>query len=235
MNHRGDIDIFGASWKNFFSWVKGERLGEENRDCLEERIDVLREAQMLFRSSMNFAEMDSKDQKALAGFRTEERPRWFWFGHIVAAGRFKKAICSNDENVSRALDHIPLDGPIVEKNYRNFVRTLLLSFVDGGVGLGSATRLLCMKRPDYFVCLNGANIEHLCRSFKIPRNTNLDTYWNRIVKPVMGSTWWSSAEPTESREKEVWGGRAAFLDALFYSESQSPFRCPKGQPGLARE
>jgi hypothetical protein len=71
------------------------------------------------------------------------------------------------------LDHIPADGYVSEEQFINFKRHFDLAFQgkahQGGVA--TASRLLAMKRPDMFVCVNNANRKGNCKAFGSPPST----------------------------------------------------------------
>ncbi|OCG63137.1 hypothetical protein [Gilliamella sp. GillExp13] len=144
---------------------------------------------------------------------------WKWFGSMVGAGVFHSKINNNDPNISNALNCIPLTGPVNEANYNQFIKIFKQAFPAGKCGIGIASRLLAMKRPDYFVCLDGQNRPALCKDFGIPQKIDLETYWEQIIARIIDSVWWSSSCPDDSRkkeEKQAWNGRVAMIDAIFY-------------------
>jgi hypothetical protein len=152
---------------------------------------------------------------------SDEVPKgWGWFGPMGSAGRFKNRVNENDINLSRALDAIPLEGEVREEHYSKFIENYRKAFrKELGRGLGTATRLLAIKRPDYFVCLDKANRRGLCKAFEITLgNHDYDRYWSSIVERIFLSQWWNSPRPTDGRAMKVWDGRAAFLDSLYYVE-----------------
>ena len=125
------------------------------------------------------------------------------------------------EGLSAALDLIPAEGEVSQRDYDRYVARFLQSFADAEsdrVGaLPSASRLLAMKRPDVFVCVSNGNKPLLCENFGVLRSTlQLDTYWQTIVEPMMQTDWWNVPPPTEQVERAVWEGRAALLDVLYW-------------------
>jgi hypothetical protein len=73
------------------------------------------------------------------------------------------------------LDWTPLGGPVQRGDYEAFIRGYKAAFPKRNGqpfrhGLATATRLLAMKRPDYFVCLDKANQPGLSREFGIAIN-----------------------------------------------------------------
>jgi hypothetical protein len=74
-----------------------------------------------------------------------------------------------------------------------------------------------MKRPDFFVCVNGGNIPRLAKALVFaPSNIKLGNYLERIIKPIRQSPWYNEPRPT-GREMELWDARAAMLDAIYYA------------------
>lgn len=70
---------------------------------------------------------------------------------MVGAGKFKNRINTKNEFISETLEQSPLTGPVGEADYKNFVTQFKLAFPDGVAGIAIASRLLAMKRTDYFV------------------------------------------------------------------------------------
>jgi len=85
--------------------------------------------------------------------------------------------------------------------------------------LATATRLLAMKRPDVFVCLDSKNRSALCKDFGVVQSKlDYDRYWNEIVERIFDSDWWINPKPKDDIEKDVSNSRAAFLDSIYYEE-----------------
>ena len=109
---------------------------------------------------------------------------------------------------------IPLDGDISRDHYQHFTDRFLKAFKRSGMAL--ASRLLAMKRPDTFVCVNNLNRQGLFSAFRLSPSTDAEAYWE-LIERVRASTWWNVPPPAAGDEREVWSARAAFLDALFYT------------------
>lgn len=137
---------------------------------------------------------------------------------MKGAGRFRNAIDRNDVNLSAALDRIPRDGLVSEEHYRAFIDSFLRAFPKGGDGIAVATRLLSMKRPDMFVCLDSKNRAALCKEFGIAQNKlEYERYWREIIERLRLADWWNAPCPNGGEEKAIWLGRTALLDALYYT------------------
>ena len=79
--------------------------------------------------------------------------------------------------------------------------------------LASATRLLALKRPDIFVCIDDKNKKHLCEKYGIiERELTLDTYWSLIMR-IRESLWFKEYSTTIYKKYQV-----ALLDCIYYYE-----------------
>ncbi|MER9291874.1 hypothetical protein NKI44_27105 [Mesorhizobium sp. M0614] len=73
-----------------------------------------------------------------------------------------------------------------------------------------------MKRPDFFVCVNGGNQTNLAGALAFaPTTISLDNYWERIVVPIQQAPWFTTPRPA-GRDLELWDARIAMLDAIYY-------------------
>lgn len=189
----------------------------------EGRIGVLRAAREWFTTHDSFAEMPVQERKRIAGIAVEPNGSidWLWFGSMVGAGNFKHLVIESPEGLSAALDAIPLGGPVERNHYVDFARRFQAAFAGrrgGGDGaIATATRLLALKRPDYFVCVDSKNRRELCAAFQVRVSLNLIDYWDSLCERIHEAAWWLAPEPNvDDASRDVWLGRAAFLDVLFY-------------------
>jgi hypothetical protein len=163
---------------------------------------------------LHFHNIDHDSRRGIAGFGEVEGIDWLWFGSMKGAGYYKQAINQNSQQVSEALDKIPLTGEITEQHFNQYLELFRTAFEKSGIA--TATRLLAMKRPDYFICLDSKNRSKLCEAFVIPKTVGLDDYWEKVVERLTDSNWWNSEQPEDPQQRRIWSGRAAFLDVLFY-------------------
>lgn len=220
--------LLSYSWDEYVT-----KLAGHGRPHLEQRVRVLRQAAVIFASENSFADISSLERKALAGFIGSNEVgtlshladlNWGWFGSMKGAGVFKNRVSDKsnggncDRHLSAALDCIAPLGIITETDYRRFVERFRKAFADSARQgqIASASRLLAMKRPDYFVCIDKENRQELSDDLGYPASTlSFETYWDLVVEPVMTATWWQVPRPAGS-EGHIWDGRAAMLDALYY-------------------
>lgn len=205
-------EIMTMSWSKFLKGVKADP-----QHGFKERCELLALVRQAFEDHNSFAGMDLGPRKTIAGLPNEWNSNWGWFGSMSGAGYYHQAVNNNNPHLSDALDFIPLSGEVTRDNYNSYIEEFLLTFPNGRDGVGIASRLLALKRPDYFVCLDSKNKTQLCKDFGI-KQSGMDyiRYWDDVVCRVMDSNWWNSPKPSNTRAAQVWSGRAAMLDALFY-------------------
>lgn len=214
-------NILSLQWDEYYKKIRGT-INEKDYS-FSERIEVLQKINNYFTEKQIFSSFTKLQRKQVAGLIDDgSEIKWKWFGSMVGAGVFHSKINNNDPNISNALNCIPLTGPVNEAHYNQFIKTFKLAFPTGKCGIGIASRLLAMKRPDYFVCLDGQNRSALCKDFGIPQKIDFETYWEQIIARIIDSVWWSSSCPEDSRkeEKQAWNGRVAMIDAIFYQHKE---------------
>lgn len=204
--------IMTMPWQEFLKEVQEDRV-----HSLDMRCALLEKTTAAFEQYGQFTNMPESFRRLIAGFSTNVDPNWAWFGKMSRARVFYDNICNNNPHISDALDEIPLQGKVTKGHYAAFIAKFSQAFSAGGRGIGVTTRLLAMKRPDYFVCLDSKNQEQLCSDFGIPSSMKDDSqYWDDVVCRILNSVWWNEPEPQLEQEHRVWRGRAAMLDAIFY-------------------
>lgn len=211
-----EVPMMNRNWDEFLNKVKNE-----TSHGLDRRLRVIEIAKSLFDKVDHFNELTEDERKFVAGvpnkLEIEGAEDWGYFGSMKGAGIFKKKIRENDKSISKALDQIPLSGQITKKHYENYIKYFTQTF--SGNYIATATRLLCMKRPDTFVCFDSKNRSALCKDFGIIQSEmDYDRYWDDIVERIYDSDWWQNPNPKNKKEEKVNEARAAFLDSLYYEE-----------------
>lgn len=207
------VDLASLSWPGFFARVRAEQH-PPGHPLMQERLQVIRAIRQLFAQQAHFREVDYPGRRKIAGLFKSANPDFLLFGSMRWVGFFRKAIKDNNEGISLALDEVPLDGDVSRDQYERFTARFLKAFKNAGMAL--ASRLLAMKRPDTFVCVNNQNREGLFQAFRLIPSRDAEAYWG-LIERVRACTWWNAPPPTAGDELEVWKARAAFLDALFYT------------------
>jgi len=204
--------IMSMSWRSFYNAVQQDPYHGFNERC--ELLDLVREA---FKKASSFAKMNIGIRKTIAGLPNDFNEHWGWFGSMKGAGYFHKAVNENNLHLSAALDFIPLDGAVGHEHYDSYIKEYKKAFPKIGYGIGTSSRLLALKRPDYFVCLDSKNMDLLCRDLGIKQTgMNYERYWDDVVLRILDSVWWNEPKPSDEKAMRVWLGRAAMLDAIFY-------------------
>ena len=205
-------EVMAMSWSKFLKGVKADPFHGFEKRC--ELLVLVRDS---FLSHNSFSEMDLGVRKTIAGLPNDWNEQWGWFGGMSGAGYYHQAINENNPHISSALDQIPIEGAITPEHYHAYIDEFVQAFPHGRDGVGIASRLLALKRPDQFVCLDSKNKQQLCKDFGIKQSgMDYERYWDDVVCRIMDSVWWNSPKPLQNKAALVWLGRAAMLDALFY-------------------
>ena len=207
-------EIMSMSWDEYY-----RRVQEDPYHGYEQRCHLLEIAHDAFNQNGSFLNMEIGLRKTIAGLPNDFNEYAGWFGSMKGAGFYHQAINNNNEHISRSLDFIPLDGAVTKNHYDSYISEFVQAFQNGRHGVGIASRLLALKRPDYFVCLDSKNKSNLCKDFGIKSaNMTYERYWEDLICRIHDSVWWNSPTPLSELERRVWKGRAAMLDAIFYEE-----------------
>ncbi|MFZ1570035.1 MAG: phospholipase D-like domain-containing protein [Thiolinea sp.] len=204
--------VMSMSWAQYFRKVKADRY-----HGFSERCELLEIVKLAFLNYPNFAAMELPLRKIIAGLPNEQDHRSGWFGSMKGAGYYHQAVNENNKHLSLALDEIPLRGIVTRTEYEKYISEFTRAFPNGRDGIGTASRLLALKRPDQFVCLDSKNRRTLCIDFGIASTKmTYASYWDEIIERILDAPWWNSKRPRSAEQSAVWAGRAAMLDAIFY-------------------
>nr|AOH36970.1 hypothetical protein BGP89_11910 [Luteimonas sp. JM171] len=203
-------------WAEFMRRIRADKT-----HGMRQRLAVLARARELFSRAGGFGKLSEYDRRCLSGVQKPSiQPdglNWGYFGQMSAFGSYSPIINLNAREFSRALFCIPLAGRIERHHYDAYCEALYKIEGASPTWIGMATRLLTMKRPDRFVCVDSANRDGLCKYFGVaPTTTTLENYWERIIQPMALMPWWLAEIPRNPVEQQVWLGRAAMLDAIYY-------------------
>lgn len=211
--------LASMSWDDF-----SKRAQEDKFHDFTRRIELVRAIQSMFAKSGSFMDLSVAEWKGVAGILPPseaveakmEGHEWGWFGSMNRATVFSKAIQRKKLGIAEALDQIPKRGDVTRHQFENYVDAFRKT-LEARDPIGSATRLITMKRPDLFVCVDGPNKNGLAEALNFsPTTLSLDNYWDRIIEPVHQAHWFNSERPS-GPEMELWDARVAMLDAIYYS------------------
>lgn len=205
------IDVM--TWDSYMNSIK-----QEDSAVIKARITILDKAQEIFSKYSSFNDIPLDYRKCLAGF-AEKMPGvkdvdWRFFGSMQGAGQYKNAI-NTGSAIAKAIDMIPLHGDITEKQFKQYCNVFKQESKNP---LACATRLLAIKRPDTFICIDSKNKKNLCKAFRIPQaHLTLDSYWELIVERVKRMAWYEERGGT--RDKAIKNYQVAMLDCFYYEEN----------------
>lgn len=181
----------------------------------DNRIVQLKKSKQLFKTP--FSKLTDGDRKRLAGVPTRaennnKHINWNAFGHMGGYGDFSRAIIKNDFHIAKAIDSIPMEGNVSHENYNSYIKEFMKAFPNAKNPLSSATRLLSLKRPDIFVCVDGPNKKKLCNQYDIPHSKlTVDTYWELLIERIRQDVWYNEKVISELKKYQV-----AMLDCIYY-------------------
>lgn len=210
------------SWRDFVKLAR-----QDLHHDFKKRIKLVREIQQMFAKTVYFGNLSVAECKGIAGVLGGIEAEaaglgdfdWGWFGSMGGAGTFAELIGQQDDAITAALDSVPRRGDVTESQFDAYVIAFTEAFSRSSrvARLGPATRLLAMKRPDVFVCVNSGNRIGLAEALSFaPTTLSLDNYWERVIEPIQQAPWFNEPRPT-GRDMELWDARAAMLDAIYYS------------------
>lgn len=222
----------GKKWARFNSLLSimpwSEFVKRARRDYLDfkKRMELVREIQQMFSKTASFANLSVAETKGIAGVLGHVEAEgagldgleWGWFGSMGGAGTFAELIGLGDQKLATALDGIPKRGDVTKAHFDSYAAAFTAAFSDSSrtARLAPATRLLAMKRPDFFVCVNGGNKAGLATALSFaPTTIKLENYWERIIEPIQQAPWYNAPRPI-GEETELWDARVAMLDAIYY-------------------
>lgn len=218
---RIDSDLLKMDWAAFIHEAR-----KDPNHHFETRMKFLRYLQTLFAREQSFESLTVSEWKAVAGIVHPdavansglEKYQIGWFGSMQGSGSFTKLIANKDSRIAKAIDCIPRRGPVKEEDFNRFCVLFESAFADSArTGrYPTATRLLAMKRPDLFVCVNNGNKASLAEALHFaPSTLSLVNYWERVIEPISLAKWYNAPRP-EGADEEAWDCRAALVDAIHY-------------------
>ncbi len=209
--------LFDATWEEYAGWIirkdqRGERRHQilPHRDSSESYVGTAKRCRKLFQRSATLRRMSPRDAKYVAGFVDGST----LFGSTTSNGRFKAWVGRRPARLDSALRQIPLVGPVAPWREAAFwtawgkLRSL---------GVGTASRLLAMKRPDLYLCVNNANRDRLAEvsGLSVTRLKEPEGYRD-LHQMIWNSPWSRSPRPPRGAERDIWDCRVALLDCFVY-------------------
>ena len=198
-------ELLMMEWPEYYDSVKYDEI-----HSVDSRLTLLEKSCELFSRHGSFGAIPEEGRLGIAGLITTDEIDWKMFGYMGGKGEFQQHVKQPNPGISDALEEIPLTGDVSKRHFDKFRGEIEQAFDWHPNAI--ATRLLAMKRPDYFVCLDKKNKELLCKQLGIKKSISLEEYWELIVERILRSNWWLTPEPLDENERRIWNCRAAFLD-----------------------
>ena len=88
-------------------------------------------------------------------------------------------------------------------------------------GMGVATRLLALARPDKCVSLNGQSRVLLVAKFRNVGQLTTPNGYGKMLQELYRQPWYCEPEPRDQNERELWSMRAALIDCFVYERPKS--------------
>jgi hypothetical protein len=206
----GDIEgLTMWSWAEYFRLL---RKGNQREEVpLTDWLEFLEHVRQQWGACQwSLARVPRNVRREIASIPMEARV----FG-TIGQGYFLQAVVEASPGIDKALTHIPRTGSVSDSDWISFSTKYSKAFSNAAVG--SASRLLCLWRPDVFFSANEGSNYVLSRSFGFSR-ASLKTwagYWE-AVKLVGLRPWSTAAKPVGTLAERCWQGRVALLDVLMY-------------------
>lgn len=214
-----------VGWPDFFKQLRrvdGSKHYVFHRAAQESYLDVIAYVQERFARHGSLAQMSREERSNVAGTNTHSK--FGYFGTTHSVGSFTHAVLTSPALIDRALDRIPLGykQQVTRAEFDRFFaefERFAKSLPKPRPAVGCASRLLAMKRPDTFLCVNGENRARLAKAFGFSdvELRRASGYW-KLCEHIWSLPWYSSHQPGNVDQRSAWRARAALVDAFYYAD-----------------
>jgi hypothetical protein len=174
------------------SWPQLYRQIEKTR-YFDDRLKMLSAIRSFYGPGKRFSDLTLEQRWKVGGICADEPMlKWRLFGSMAGAIPFKQRIRDNRQEISKALNCIPWCSAVTSSHFQQFLEIFRTAFVYAKPynGLATASRLLAIKRPDYFMCVDGPNKKPLATKLRVPVSSfTLDSYWDLTLQ-LIDTPWW---------------------------------------------
>jgi hypothetical protein len=214
-----------VGWTEFFRLLRkvdGTNHYVFKRKQEESYLGVIDYVQDCFARDGSLSRMEREERSNVAATNTHSV--YGLFGTTHSVGSFTHAVLTTPALIDRALDRIPFDSrrPVTKAEFDSFFaefQKFAKSLSPPRPAVGCASRLLAMKRPDSFVCVNGENRTRLARAFGFS-DAELRTvsgYW-KLCEHLWSLSWHRSPRPKSRYQLDAWKARVAVIDAVYSTD-----------------
>jgi len=210
------LERLDMSWSDFAARINGQEGRKAGPDFhisvrgeSPSYFEELDAAQQLFNRQIPFAQLAAPERMQLLGVGKRSTGL---LGSMRLAGNAKGLVSKDPQAIGLVLDALPLTGDVSLVQAEALLRELTSL---RGVGLGVATRLFAVKRPDLFVSVNRGSSPQLMALLdgKVIRTVG---NYVELLRRVWNTAWHRSDRPTKAADAALWDRRAALLDAALY-------------------
>lgn len=202
------------TWPEFIEiLLAGERSGRITGNTRHRPgyLPTVEHCREIFQKHRRLAKMPLADRQFVAGTTRGAG----WFGYMTVAGKFVNRVNDDPSSLDAALDNVPRIGTMDKANFDAFAGKYRWE----RSGVGTASRLAAMKRPDLFICIDSKNRSEIAKAFGVSASSlqTFEGYWD-LIQRIWRCPWWRAAEPKPALHRRVWAARVALLDSLYYDE-----------------
>lgn len=184
----------------------------------------LKKCQKFFRKYKSLKDMPPEDLRIIMGVKLKGDLEYYeyrdFFGGLNIP-KLKGFLNSKGNHyspksiikISNALDTIPIEGEITKDQYDQFIQKLFNAMgydIETSTSIALPSRLLAMKRPDQFLCLNAGN-RKLIFDYSGIDVKNHANYW-KLHQFIKLSKWYRQRDECEKLAPYI----VAFIDSLTY-------------------
>ncbi|MCA9774422.1 MAG: hypothetical protein KC466_18535 [Myxococcales bacterium] len=226
---RPKLDEINLTWDEYeeFLWAANERdsgvlIGpsEENSHLAE-----LERCRPYFDEYSSFSAIPKDGQRLIAGLKNSGSHGCFGTGY--GNGSFVQLVENKPERIGDFIDRIPRTGNVEPSLVEECLNGLASIRAEHRVLLGTAGRLLVVKRPDLFMPVNTANRNGIKKLFGFaPASSSVD--YSKVVgeyvslhERIWCLPWFSSPRPPRKPSNLIHDARVALLDIAVYDPPPS--------------
>lgn len=202
-----------------------------------DRSGMLNEIQEIFKklddSNIKFENLELDERRMIIGNSKDINNKYRAFGGLASGGKAQQILLNQDDtkntelrSIIEELDKIELLNednmchPVSETIVRN-----ILKIVMGieGCGISTVTRLLAVKRPDLFLCVNDGNQDSIKElfGFRISGKYEIDKYI-QLLKMIYNTDYFNHKLTKEEKQDEalvtISKYRVALLDSYLLQD-----------------
>jgi len=186
-------------------------------------VDTIKSAAPLFRRR-NWDNLTSDDVQILLGHKEDTKGAYGLLGSMKSARTVKNVFLeptAKNLKVRRSiLDTLKTVLRAPGSAFPDVAVSAMASIKrHPGFGVGVATRLLALARPDKAVSVNQGSCLGLHRLWELPKTpSSLGTQKNyrRLLVHVYNQPWYHTPQPEDFLEQTIWSMRAALIDSFVY-------------------